>query len=81
MRRRGVRGGIGVRIGDRPAGAGAIGIAGITAGDKRFGSSERDSKAAHVRDLAGERWPEVSDEAPTLYAVWGGDATRNRPCT
>jgi hypothetical protein len=58
-----------------PAGAGAIGIAGITAGDKRFGSGERDSKAAHVRDLAGERWPEVSDEAPTLYAVWGGDAT------
>ena len=31
--------------------------------------------AAHVRDLSGERRPEVSDEAPTLYAVWGGDAT------
>lgn len=28
-----------------------------------------------VRDLAGERWPEVSDQAPTLYAVWGGGAT------
>jgi hypothetical protein len=30
---------------------------------------------AEVRDLAGERWPEVSDQAPTLYAVWGGGAT------
>jgi hypothetical protein len=30
---------------------------------------------AEVRDLADERWPEVSDEAPTLYAVWGSDAT------
>jgi hypothetical protein len=29
---------------------------------------------AEVRDLAGERWPEVSDQAPTLYAVWGGGA-------
>jgi hypothetical protein len=28
-----------------------------------------------VRDLAGDRWPEVSDQAPTLYAVWGGGAT------
>jgi hypothetical protein len=27
------------------------------------------------RDLAGERWPDVSDQAPTLYAVWGGGAT------
>jgi len=25
--------------------------------------------------LAGERWPEFSDQAPTLYAVWGGGAT------
>jgi hypothetical protein len=25
--------------------------------------------------LAGERWPEVSDQAPTLYVVWGGGAT------
>ena len=30
---------------------------------------------ADVRDLAGERWAEVSDQAPTLYAVWGGGAT------
>ncbi len=30
---------------------------------------------AEVRDMAGERWPEVSDQAPTLYAVWGGGAT------
>ncbi|MGI8567881.1 MAG: hypothetical protein ACR2KT_01730 [Methylocella sp.] len=30
---------------------------------------------AEVRDLAAERWPEVSDQAPTLYAVWGGGAT------
>jgi hypothetical protein len=30
---------------------------------------------AEVRDLAGDRWPEVSDQAPTLYAVWGGGAT------
>jgi hypothetical protein len=28
-----------------------------------------------IRDLAGERWAEVSDQAPTLYAVWGGGAT------
>jgi len=28
-----------------------------------------------VRDLAGERWPDFSDQAPTLYAVWGGSAT------
>jgi hypothetical protein len=26
---------------------------------------------AEVRDLAGERWPKVSDQAPTLYAVMG----------
>jgi len=25
-----------------------------------------------IRELAGERWPEFSDQAPTLYAVWGG---------
>jgi len=30
---------------------------------------------AEVRELAGERWPETSDQAPTLYAVWGGGAT------
>lgn len=28
-----------------------------------------------IRDLAGERWPDFSDQAPTLYAVWGGGAT------
>jgi hypothetical protein len=26
-------------------------------------------------DLAGERWPDASDEAPTLYPVLGGGAT------
>jgi hypothetical protein len=37
---------------------------------------------AEVRDLAGERWPEVSDQAPTLYAAWGGGATAKSapPC-
>jgi hypothetical protein len=30
---------------------------------------------AEVRELAAERWAEVSDQAPTLYAVWGGGAT------
>ncbi|MGH6794292.1 MAG: hypothetical protein ACREDD_05145 [Methylocella sp.] len=30
---------------------------------------------AEVRDLAAGRWPEVSGQAPTLYAVWGGGAT------
>jgi hypothetical protein len=30
---------------------------------------------AEVRDLAGERWPEVADQCATLYAVWGGRAT------
>ncbi len=30
---------------------------------------------AEVRDLAGERWPEVADQCATLYAVWGGGAT------
>jgi hypothetical protein len=30
---------------------------------------------AEVRALAGDHWPEVSDQAPTLYAVWGGGAT------
>jgi len=28
-----------------------------------------------VRELAGERWPEVADQCATLYAVWGGGAT------
>jgi hypothetical protein len=30
---------------------------------------------AEVRELAGERWPDFSDQAPTLYAGWGGGAT------
>jgi hypothetical protein len=30
---------------------------------------------AELRELAGERWPQVSDQAPTAYAVWGGGAT------
>jgi len=29
---------------------------------------------AEVRELAGERWPDFSDQAPTLYAVLGGGA-------
>jgi len=28
-----------------------------------------------VRELAGERWPEVADQCATLCAVWGGGAT------
>jgi hypothetical protein len=30
---------------------------------------------AELRELAGDRWPEVADQAPTVYAVWGGGAT------
>jgi len=30
---------------------------------------------AELRDLAGEQWHDVADQAPTLYAVWGGGAT------
>jgi hypothetical protein len=30
---------------------------------------------AEVRDLAGESWPAVAEQSPTLYAVWGGGAT------
>ena len=30
---------------------------------------------AEVRELSGERWPEVADQCATLYAVWGGGAT------
>jgi hypothetical protein len=30
---------------------------------------------AEVRELAGERWVEVSDQAPVLYATWVGGAT------
>ncbi|MDQ6868729.1 MAG: hypothetical protein M3178_10100 [Pseudomonadota bacterium] len=25
--------------------------------------------------MAGERWADVADQAPTIYAVWGGGAT------
>jgi hypothetical protein len=28
-----------------------------------------------VSELAGERWADVADQAPTIYAVWGGAAT------
>jgi hypothetical protein len=28
-----------------------------------------------LRELAGDRWPDVADQAPTVYAVWGGGAT------
>jgi hypothetical protein len=30
---------------------------------------------AELRELAGERWADVADQAPTIYAVWGGGAT------
>jgi hypothetical protein len=30
---------------------------------------------AELRELAGDRWPDVADQAPTVYAVWGGGAT------
>jgi hypothetical protein len=30
---------------------------------------------AELRELAGERWADVADQAPTVYAVWGGGAT------
>jgi hypothetical protein len=30
---------------------------------------------AGVPELAGERWPDVAEQAPTVYAVWGGGAT------
>ena len=30
---------------------------------------------AELRDLAGERWADVADHAPTIYAVWGGGGT------
>jgi hypothetical protein len=28
-----------------------------------------------VSELAGERWPDVAEQAPTVYAVWGGEPT------
>jgi hypothetical protein len=30
---------------------------------------------AELKELAGERWADVADQAPTVYAVWGGGAT------
>jgi len=30
---------------------------------------------AELRELAGERWADVADQGPTIYAVWGGGAT------
>ena len=30
---------------------------------------------AEVRELAGQRWPDVADQCATLYALWGGGAT------
>jgi hypothetical protein len=30
---------------------------------------------AKVRELAGQRWPDVADQCATLYALWGGGAT------
>lgn len=30
---------------------------------------------AELRELAAERWPDVADQGPTIYAVWGGGAT------
>jgi hypothetical protein len=30
---------------------------------------------AELRELAGDRWPDVADQTPTVYAVWGGGAT------
>jgi hypothetical protein len=27
------------------------------------------------QELAGVRWADVADQAPTVYAVWGGGAT------
>ena len=30
---------------------------------------------AELRELAGDRWPDVADQAPTVYAVWSGGAT------
>ena len=30
---------------------------------------------AELREQAGERWADVADQAPTIYAVWGGGAT------
>jgi hypothetical protein len=29
---------------------------------------------AELRELAGKSWPDVADQAPTVYAVWGGGA-------
>jgi hypothetical protein len=36
---------------------------------------------AELRELAGERWADVVDQAPTIYAVWAAARRRNRLCT
>jgi hypothetical protein len=33
---------------------------------------------AELRDLAGEQWHDVADQAPTLYSVWGGGGVWNQ---
>ena len=33
---------------------------------------------AELRELAGERWPELSEQAPTSFAIWVGGATPAR---
>jgi hypothetical protein len=30
---------------------------------------------AELRELAGDRWPDVAAQAPTVYAVWGSGGT------
>ncbi len=30
---------------------------------------------AELRELAGDRWADVADQAPTAFAVWSGGAT------
>lgn len=30
---------------------------------------------AELRELAGDRWPEIAEQAPTAFATWTGGAT------
>jgi hypothetical protein len=30
---------------------------------------------AELKELAGERWADMADQATTIFAVWGGGAT------
>ena len=39
------------------------------------GKTKPSLTCAEARELAGESWPDVSDQCPTLYAVWAGGAT------